>query len=294
MADEKNTAAQAVDQNADMTPEDAEKFWRDEAARRTDPDAPKEPPVTAAAEVQEEVHTELPEELKQALAQVDGLKTFVTQLQHQVKSSEGRVAALQREMQVARQAAVSVAAPAPNAQAVAAANKSPEKWEKLKEEFPEWGEAVEELVSVRAQPQQPAPQVDLSPIHTQLNDLTRQVYRAVEEAKVFGAHRDWKQVINTPQFVAWAQTQPPEVQALGASDSAEDAITMIDRYKSDTQKVRDASRNVPVERSARLAAAAAPARRGTVPPPPDDRELTAEQIWAQESGRMAQRRSARN
>ena len=53
-------------------------------------------------------------------------------------------------------------------------------------------------------------------------------------AKVEAAHPGWIAAIRTPQFSAWKASQPASVQALAASDRAEDAILMLDLYKRDT------------------------------------------------------------
>lgn len=297
VADENSAASQAAtqDPNTPLTShEDAHKVWLEEAGLREDPStkpAPVAAPDPAQATPQEETPgapVEIPDELRETLRQVDSLKAAMQLVQHKLSSSEGRIGALQRELQAAR--SVEQYAPrSPNQQTIAAAAKTPEKWAKLKEDFPEWGEAIEELVSTRA-PASAAPQVDLEPLQGQLNALTSQFARAIEEAKVFGAHRDWKAVINTPEFVNWHRSQSADVQALAASPAAEDAIAMIDRFK---QESRDGNRNVAQERAARLAAAAVPAKRSAAPPPKAESELTATELWAAEAAAREQAR-ARN
>ena len=286
-------ASQAADPNAELTPEQAQAAWLEEANARSNPDAA--PPAVAApapaAAVDEPPPPEVPDELARALQDVASLKDLVTQLHHTVRSSEGRVGAMQRELQEARAAAQRVQAPAPNEQTARAAAKDPEKWAKLKEDFPEWGEAVEALVDSRQAPA--APQVDFAPIEERISGLTTQFQRAIEEAKVFGAHRDWKNVINTPEFVTWHRAQDPQIQALAASAHGEDAITMIDKFKADRQVASDATRNTTAERAARLAAAAAPARKPTAPPPKGDSELTPAELWAQEAAQREQSRAQR-
>jgi hypothetical protein len=297
-----NTAATATEQGAEeLTPEQAKAAWLDEAEKRTNPEAAAAAAVTPPAEepeaepVTDEV--QIPEELKSALSQVNDLKTLVQNLQHQVRSSDGRVGALQRELSQSKAAAQITSAPAPNQQALARAAKSPEKWEALKKEFPEWGEAVEELVSANLSQQPAAPQVDLTPLQTQLNEAIAGVEakfgRAIEEAKVYGAHPKWKDTVKTQEFGAWFGQQPAELQALAASQNGEDAIAMLDRYGDHLQKQRDASRNVPQERQARLAAAVQPARKGTAPPPQSDADMTPAQLWASEAASRERARAAR-
>jgi hypothetical protein len=291
VTDVKQAAPQAADQSANTAAQPTvEELWNLEAKRRADPTFVEEPAKTPApasttaepAPVEPATGEEIPDELKAMLEKFDTLTDVVRKLEHQVRSSEGRVGAMQREFQEAKRAAQTVAAPAPNPMAINAAQKTPEKWEQLKKDFPEWGEAVEELVAARAQPV-PQPTVDLKPILDEIHTLRSQTSRAIEEAKVFGAHRDWIKVINSDDFLAWHKLQTPEVQALAASDKGEDAIEMLDKYKVHAQQVKDKSRNTTAERAARLAAAAQPVRKGAVPPPKADSELTDAEIWAQEA-----------
>jgi hypothetical protein len=268
-------------------------MWLEESATRADPNAAQAAVVAPEEDSPAPAPIELPEELKAALSKVDDLKALVGNLQHQVRSSDGRVQTLAKELQSAKQATQSVAR-APNDQSVRAAAKTPEKWAKLKDEFPEWGDAVESLVDTLRVEQ---PTVDLTPMQTeiqnQINGIVQQFSRAVEEAKLFGAYKNYKTTVNSEEFVGWWKQQPGDIQALTASQSAEDAIRALDMFEEHKTKARDASRNVTQERGARLQAAAAPAKRTAAPPPKDDRELTATDLWAQESERRAQIRASR-
>ncbi len=295
MADDTVVAAPAVQE---PTPEQLEAMWNEESARRADLDATAESPQAtpaAPAEATPAAPLELPEELKVALKSVNDLKALVGNLQHQVRTSDGRVSALQSELAQARTAATQTTGRAPNDQAVRAASQTPEKWETLKKEFPEWGEAVEALVdTVRTQP---APPVDLTPLQAEIqgsiNKIVQDFHWAVEEAKLFGAYRHYKQLVNEPSFREWREKQPPEIQALTASRAADDAIRMLDLYTKDRQAARDATRDVSQDRTARLAAAARPARAPAAPPQTAEGELTAEQLWAQEAARREEIRKRR-
>lgn len=294
-----NTAVAQPDPNTPLTPEQVQAIWEEEATTRNGDGAlaaavqpAAEPQPAAEAPPAEAPDTpEFPEELKAALAQVDSLKTLVDRLTHQVSSSEGRLGAIQRELQQAKQAAQSVQR-SPNEQAVRAAAKTPEKWAALKNDFPEWAEAVESLVDSREQPQ-----ADLSVLRAELqgavNDVTKKFYGALEEAKLFGAYRNYRVIVNGDDFKAWQAIQAPEVQALAQSSHASDAIDMIDRFMEHRQKEKDKTRDVEAERNRRLTAAAQPAVRRNAAPPKGDEELTAADIWNQEAGRRMDKRAQR-
>jgi len=298
--DENNTAVQAG-ATQELTPEQlTAKLWGEVSAERSNPPAttPDEPPAeTPPAETPpaEEPPEELPDELKKALTTVDDLKSLVTRLTHQVQSSDGRVnALLQREQQQAK-AATQVVSRAPNEQAVRAAAKTPEAWAKIKNEFPEWGEAIESLVTANIPAEQQP--VDLSPLQKEIQDkingVLGQFQWAIEEAKLFGAYKNYKTIVNSPEFKTWWSTQPGDIQGLTASAKAEDAIKSLDLFGAAQQKAKDAARNVSQDRGAKLAAAAVPARKPSAPPPADDRELTAAQIWEAEAAARAQKRASR-
>ena len=298
------TAAAAQTNEPQLTPDQqAQNLWNEEVERRANPDAApatEAPPTDGSAEVplteEQPEKFELPDDLKAQLAQVGNLQVLVQKLQHQVDSSNGRLGAMQRELTAARQAASISPGQAPNQQTIAHAAKSPEKWKKLKEEFPEWGEAVEDLVSANLPGQTQAPVVDFDPLREEFRQvlvgLSGSLGRAIEEAKVFGAHRDWKQVLQTKELNEWYAAQPDSVKVLFASDNGEDAIRALDMFKQHRQQQKDSSRNVEQERAARLAAAASAPRKGSAPPPKGEHELTADEMWAQEVRAGAERRKA--
>jgi len=54
-----------------------------------------------------------------------------------------------------------------------------------------------------------------------------------EIQKIENAHPGWQQTVRTQDFSNWKSRQPPSVLRLGASESAQDAILMLDLYKRD-------------------------------------------------------------
>lgn len=295
----KTDAAPAVDENTPLTETDALSYWNQLAAGETETPTPattEQAPAADEAAVEGEAGEqtpELPQELRAALTKVDSLAELVSTLTHQVKSSEGRFAAVQRELTAAKTAS-QVVTRAPNQQTVQAAAKTPEAWAKLKDQFPDWAEAIEaygsHLIAGVPQPQQ----IDLAPIQSQfaeqLDELRGQITRSSEEAKLYGAYRGWKKDINSPEFSTWLPTQSAEVQAKFRSPNADDAIDVLDAYHTHS---KDSKRDITAERTQRLQAAVG-RPKGQATPPADDRDLTDKQIWAQEATRRDQRRAAAN
>lgn len=237
----------------------------------------------------------LPPEVKAALAKIPQLEQANAQLLHHVKTAEGRVAAMQREFQQARQAATTVAPEqAPSQGQMAAAAKNPEKWEQLKQDFPEWAGAMEEYVASKlgsVTPQQGGltPEQVAGYVQQQVAQTKAEMTRALEEARLEGKYENWKQTVNTPEFAAWYAVQAPDVRALADSTAARDAIKMLDLYER--ARTRPAS-EVKQERSQRLAAAAT-TRPGQTPPPKSLDDLSPEELWnhmaAQREKEKAQR-----
>lgn len=294
-----------------LSPEEAQQLWDEEAAKLDADDqsanqpmatAPEEPlledePVAeeaAPSEEPEDPLASLPEAVRAKLAQIDELATANAQLLHHVKTAEGRVAAMQREFQQARVAQQQVAPQeAPSQGQIANAAKNPEKWEQLKEDFPEWAGAMEEYVASKlgsVQPQQGLdPQQVAAFVQQQVDQTKAEMRQAIEEARVDGKYENWKDTVNTLEFTQWFTVQSPEIRSLANSDSARDAIRMLDLFH-DTKK-RSAS-DIKQERGQRLAAAAT-TRPGQTPPPKTLDDMSPEELWNYEAAKREKTRAQR-
>jgi uncharacterized protein YhaN len=300
----------------ELTQEQMQDLWNEEANKL---DAGEEPPaaeiqVTAPQDAdpvpQESVSEEianaepavqadplagLPDEVRQALAKITHLEQANAQLLHHVKTAEGRVAAMQREFQQAKTAQQTVApTEAPSQGQMVAAAKNPEKWEQLKQDFPEWAGAMEEYVAAKlgsVQPQQPGvdPNQVAAYVQQQVAQTKAEMARAIEEARIEGKYDDWKQTINSPEFAAWFAVQASEVRALADSTFAKDAIKMLDLYSQ--AKSRSAS-DIRQEREQRLAAAAT-TRPGNTKPARTLGDLSPEELWNYEAAQRDKTRAQR-
>jgi hypothetical protein len=242
-----------------------------------------EPEESESEAVAEEVDPfeGLPEAVKSRLAELDQLKATQAQLLHHIKTTEGRVAAMQREADQARRAAQAVASSdAPSQKQISSAAKNPEKWEQLKQDFPEWAVAMEEYVQTKLsgisvpqnvlQPQQVADFVQ-----QQIGEARTHFAKALEETLVESRHENWKSTVRTPDFSNWFAIQKPEIQALANSPISKDAIRLLDLYSS--AKAKPAS-EIKQERGQRLAAAAS-TRPGTTRPPKALDDLSPGELW---------------
>jgi hypothetical protein len=197
---------------------------------------------------------------------------------------------MQREFQQARQAQQAVAPQdAPSQGAIAAAAKNPEKWEQLKQDFPEWAGAMEEYVGSKLSGMQSGVQANqvVEYVQAQQAELRNQMQAAIEEARVEGKYEDWKETINTSDFAQWFAIQPTEVRALADSPHGRDAIKMLDMFNNVRTKPASEIRQ---ERGARLAAAAT-TRPGQTPPPKTLDDLSPEELWNYEAKKREEQKA---
>ena len=273
-----------------LTSEEAQNLWNEEASKlaagddslAVDPIATA--PETPQAELQlepeqeEDPYAGLSPTLRAKLAQIDELAQANAQLLHHVKTTEGRVAAMQREAQQARQVAVQ---DAPSQTAIASAAKNPEKWDQLKQDFPEWAGAMEEYVAAKIGTQQAGltPEQVSQLVQQQVSQSKAEMIANIEEARIEGKYEDWKTTVNTPEFVAWFAVQSFDVKALAESPQSKDAIKMLDMFSD--SRTRSAS-DIRQERGARLAAAAT-TRPGQTPPPKTIGDMSPAELWNYEA-----------
>jgi len=294
-----------------LSQEDAQQLWNEEAAKldtddqsadqlsATAPDDPlldDEPILEEAASVEEEDPLAgLSDVVRAKLAQIDQLAEANAQLLHHVKTAEGRVAAMQREFQQARVAQQNVAPQeAPSQGQIVNAAKNPEKWEQLKQDFPEWAGAMEEYVasqlgSVRPQSNMLTPEQVTGYVQQQVEQTKTEMRQAFEESRIDDKYDNWKGLVNSLEFTQWFTVQPPEIRALADSTSARDAIRMLDMFH-DTKK-RSAS-DIRQERSQRLSAAAT-TRPGQTPPPKTMDDMSPEELWNYEAAKREKTKAQR-
>lgn len=273
-----------------LTSEEAQNLWNEEASKlaagddslAVDPIATA--PETPQAELQlepeqeEDPYAGLSPTLRAKLAQIDELAQANAQLLHHVKTTEGRVAAMQREAQQARQVAVQ---DAPSQTAIASAAKNPEKWDQLKQDFPEWAGAMEEYVAAKIGTQQAGltPEQVSQLVQQQVSQSKAEMIANIEEARIEGKYGDWKTTVNTPEFAAWFAVQSFDVKALAESPQSKDAIKMLDMFSD--SRTRSAS-DIRQERGARLATAAT-TRPGQTPPPKTLGDMSPAELWNYEA-----------
>jgi len=290
----------------ELSREELQKIWNEEAAG-TGPAAESNPEPSATrsgeAENQQDEDSGQPaareddappqgqaaqpdplEEINKRLAKLDA----IDRLEQRVRNTEGHIGGLTstlntfREELKAAATAAAAAAPgaAPSQQQIAAASGNLAKWESLKSDFPEWAEAIDERLGAAQ-----AQKVDVDALRQQVASELAPKIRAELEASfeprlVDIAHRGWRQLVNTPEFVEWIKAQPADVQRLAASPKADDAIDLLDRYKETRKVIPKTAEEIAAERQARLRQAAnAPRGQGAGIPRKGIDDMTDEEYW---------------
>lgn len=286
----------------ELTREDLQKMWDEEAAGDTPAaEPPPQPAATRSGEAEnlqddtggrpaanDEAEPPLPQdpmdEIRARLGVLDRLEQRVRNTEGHIGGLTSELGTFRKELKAAATAAAATApGAAPNQTQIAAAAKNLAKWESLKSDFPEWADAIDERLGA-ATPQQPAVNVD--ELRKQVADeltprLKAEIEASMEPRLVDVAHRGWRTLVNTPEFVQWINAQPENVRQLAASPKADDAIDLLDRYKETRKVTQKTSEEIAAERQARLRQAAnTPRGQGANTPRRSADDMTDEEYWA--------------
>lgn len=200
----------------------------------------------------------LESQLNQALAAVNSL----SKSNNELRSNIGRIDSIQSEL-------AKVKPPEARPPEV-----KQEKWDRVKEEYDDIAEGLEERLAAL----QSSPSIDVDQIRREvLSEAAAQIKAAVHEvrelSRIETKHPDWESVINTDDFAnVWLPTQAPDIRALVNSNSAKDAIRLLDMYtESHKQPEKDGKAD-------RLARAVAPSGN---PAPVKKVQMTAQEAFDQ-------------
>jgi hypothetical protein len=274
-----------VSEQQSLSTEDVQKMWDEEAIAMVedpvDPTPEPEPEPEPAPKLESDPFRDLPPEL---LARIDSLHKANEDLKNHVRAAEGRVAAWQREREEQK-----LAAPTQNELVKATAN--PEKWEQLKQDFPEWAEAMEEYVGSKVGgSSQGVSETQLNKlIEERTGKILSEAMEAIEYSKLETKHSDWKETINSDNFVNWINSQPVNVYNLIDSPKAADAAKVIDLFKAAKVPTTTTVAEIKNQRKATLSNA-------VVTKPGESRQsktldnMTPEELWNYE----ARQRSKKN
>jgi hypothetical protein len=186
----------------------------------------------------------------------------VDAMAERLKQAESRIGSITNQLHNEKKAADSVnlqnQTPAPTKEQIAAAAKSDEEWDALKEEFPTWGSAVEKkFASERASTLN-----EIKALKAEIGTLksgtpSEEIGQKIENIKIDLAkqmvslsHPDWEQTVKTPEFGAWLNAQPAETRQKCESWNAADATFVLNSFK-DNKKSKTAA-EIAADRKERL------------------------------------------
>ena len=265
------------------------------------PAAVEQPAAKPVAPVKDEWEG-VPPKVRSTLETISG---SLGTLQHRLKTTEGRVGALQAAAQTAKSVQKSGGA-APTQEQIQTASTSGEKWNALLESFPDFKDGLEEkFAQVDAALKQHKP-FDAEGLRKEIGDVRASFSESARELREFAKldrkHETWEDTINTPQFSEWVfsngptaveQAQwhmlkndsPDKAEAFFAvfaqrypqwwtdkgshmaSSSAKDAIALLDSYEVSTKTVQ-AKTQQQAKSAQRLEAAITPAGAPATPGQP--------------------------
>lgn len=164
------------------------------------------------------------------------LKTMFDDMSGKLEDSEGRlkqaerrIGSLTNDLHNAQQAVANVD-DAPSKAQVAEASQTLEKWEELKADYPEWGEAVEELVNAH----KGAGGISKEQMDAELTNLRDsmegQTQSKIEVAVLRFAYPDYQKTIDSKDYQQWLEKQDENLKVKVRSTSANDAIEVLDAY----------------------------------------------------------------
>jgi len=148
---------------------------------------------------------------------------------HKYKSDEGRVSALQRQINELAQAKE-------ESEAKTVQPPSGDKWREIDEDYPEIAGGINE----RIEAERARHQADLNAMREQFNSMLNPIVEQQKQREtqaeldaLASQHPDWQDVAQSQEFTGWLNEQPASVQSLYGSNSAKDAGYLIKTYKSD-------------------------------------------------------------
>jgi microcompartment protein CcmL/EutN len=166
-----------------------------------------------------------------------GLETNNKMLSGRLSKVEGHIGSLKQALDAAK-AAKAAGGDAPSDSQIRRAQGDPKKFEALKDEYPEFADAIEGYLSSALEGVRPGEKVDVSKLRDELaGEFDNRLNRKFEELRVETHHRGWQKTTTSPEFVGWVQRQPREVQVLYASPHSDDVIRLLDLYSEVKQAV---------------------------------------------------------
>lgn len=220
-----------------------------------------------AANEPEKDHWEgVPAVLKEQLEGITGQLTTLGSIENRLKQAERRIGSIQNEFHNAKQAAQETKE-APTKEEMAAAAETEEAWEDLKEEYPDWAQAIEaKLAAQSADIKKHLP--DVSEIRQSVSGIKDAMITdaALERRLVGFAHPGWESTVKSKEYTAWLSGQPADIQHKHYNGaSADDAVFVLNKFK-EFQSSKKSPEEIEAARNKRLDQSVMPGGKKKKPP----------------------------
>lgn len=241
------------------------------------PDASKETsatpekPAVVAPPVTDDKWTGVSPALRQHIEGMAAQLGQITKIGEDLRRIDGHIGGLTSQQKAIKDALASAktsttaqGAATPSATQVQDAEKSSALWKQLKEDYPDWAEAVDlRLAEIAAGRAPSGPAVDPVKLKQELlGEFDGRLNTAVQTAETKGRTLgyldqkhgpEWEAEIKSPEFDAWIAKQPDATKQLCSSAKVSDASKLIDTYRAARKKSAEST-----ERKQRLANAVTP------------------------------------
>lgn len=178
-----------------------------------------------------------------------------------LKQAENRIGGAERRLHESTLAAQSQRVEAPSEEQVKRASDNAKAWDSLKEDFPEWANAMDsvrvDLAKKTAEIEGRIPNVTAirESMQTDFDQQINGLQKSFEIRLVDRAHKDWRTVVQGDDYRNWITSQPENVRQKAQSDSADDAIDILDSFK-EYRETKKTPQQIAKERQKRLETAA--------------------------------------
>lgn len=200
-------------------------------------------------EPEEDPWAGVPPALRAQMENITGKLSSLDAYENRFKQMERRVGSVQNAVQnqakQAKEAAKKVKN-APTQEEMDAAAKSKKEWSELKEEFPQWANALNyKLAEETAELKKSIP--DVEDLRKKVSQVEGNVItpKTLETRLLGMRHPDWNTVRYTPEYKSWLQKQPQDIQQLHyKGKTAEQASYVLDRFKESRSKKQTKSKRL--------------------------------------------------
>ena len=199
--------------------------------------------------------------LRKTIESIGGRLSTLDTIDQRLRSAEGRIGSVQQAVFEQRQAAEEAARrvkDAPTKEQMAQAAKSERAWEDLKDEFPEFSEALhDEITSMRKAAEELKQDIEalraMQDGGGQQQNMA-QLQREIDVKLVSVKHPGWQQTVKSDEFGQWLQGQDQAVQQtfLHATDPVE-CIAVLDAFSGSNAEGN--AQDIAASRQRRLEAA---------------------------------------